>query len=369
MGLSILTEDRRVGQIEEIKRLLAMKKRLLIWGKGEYSSVILAFLRENGIHESPTFLVDDEFMKESDGDTIRLSDYLKSGVPDDVIIFGFYNYRIIQQKKAVMESCPHLFDFLFAVVQGRRLNWDALEAKRLESEYRKTYALLEDPGSKRTMQLYLNAATAGEFEVLYQECFQPSSYFNGFLQNAEPETLIDCGAFDGDSIHDFVQAFPNYRSILAFEPDPGNAVRILEREKKEQIRNLTLIEKGVYSENTTLFFQANGESNSYMAESGDISVEVTCLDDYREAIVGKALLKMDIEGSELAALKGAERLIREKHPILAICVYHKERDLIDIPQYIHSLVGSGVYRYYLGFHGLGLAELCFYAIPAVTGES
>ena len=46
MGLSILTEDRRVGQIEEIKRLLAMKKRLLIWGKGEYSSVILAFLRE-----------------------------------------------------------------------------------------------------------------------------------------------------------------------------------------------------------------------------------------------------------------------------------------------------------------------------------
>ena len=77
---------------------------------------------------------------------------------------------------------------------------------------------------------------------------------------------------------------------------------------------------------------------------------------------------MDIEGSELAALRGAEKLIREKHPILAICVYHKERDLIEIPQFIHSLVGKEVYRYYLGFHGLGLAELCFYAIPEAPCE-
>ena len=72
---------------------------------------------------------------------------------------------------------------------------------------------------------------------------------------------------------------------------------------------------------------------------------------------------MDIEGSELDALKGARNTISTKHPTLAICVYHKEQDLIQIPQFINSLVDDGVYKYYLRFHGLDLAELVFYAIP------
>ncbi len=72
---------------------------------------------------------------------------------------------------------------------------------------------------------------------------------------------------------------------------------------------------------------------------------------------------MDIEGSELDALHGAEKLIREYNPVMAICVYHKEEDLITIPQFINGLVGAGVYNYYLGFHGLDLAELVFYAVP------
>lgn len=72
---------------------------------------------------------------------------------------------------------------------------------------------------------------------------------------------------------------------------------------------------------------------------------------------------MDIEGAEMDALQGASTTIVKKHPALAICVYHKEHDLIDIPQYIDKLVGNGIYDYYLRFHGVYLAELVFYAVP------
>ena len=78
---------------------------------------------------------------------------------------------------------------------------------------------------------------------------------------------------------------------------------------------------------------------------------------------------MDIEGAEMDALTGAKNTIINNHPCLTICVYHKEDDLIVIPQYINSLVGEGVYDYYLGFHGLNLAELVFYAIPVRKTES
>ena len=54
---------------------------------------------------------------------------------------------------------------------------------------------------------------------------------------------------------------------------------------------------------------------------------------------------MDIEGSEMKALKGAEKLIRERKPNLAICVYHKPNDIVDIPLYLKSLVPE--YKIYL----------------------
>ena len=45
--------------------------------------------------------------------------------------------------------------------------------------------------------------------------------------------------------------------------------------------------------------------------------------------------------------KYSQKTIIDYHPCLAICVYHKESDLIDIPQYIDSLVGDGIYDYYI----------------------
>ncbi len=68
-------------------------------------------------------------------------------------------------------------------------------------------------------------------------------------------------------------------------------------------------------------------------EDGDISIEVRRLDD----ILGNrpvTFIKMDIEGSELAALRGAERIIRQQRPKLAICVYHKPEDMWEIPNFI-----------------------------------
>jgi FkbM family methyltransferase len=70
-------------------------------------------------------------------------------------------------------------------------------------------------------------------------------------------------------------------------------------------------------------------------------------------------LKMDIEGSELAALRGAEKTLRQFKPKLAISVYHKFSDLFDIPSFIHSL-GLG-YRFYLSHYTIHAEETVLYA--------
>jgi hypothetical protein len=59
-------------------------------------------------------------------------------------------------------------------------------------------------------------------------------------------------------------------------------------------------------------------------------------------------IKMDIEGAEPHALRGARNIIRTQKPKLAICTYHDFRHLWEIPLYIKELVPE--YKIYLRHH-------------------
>lgn len=50
-----------------------------------------------------------------------------------------------------------------------------------------------------------------------------------------------------------------------------------------------------------------------------------------------SFIKMDIEGAEEKALSGAKRIITEQKPKLAICVYHKTEDIIELPALVLSM--------------------------------
>ena len=367
--LQIKEEDRRKQLIGEIIEYINEGFDLYIWGANSYGDSLTKYLKENGIKKDIIYVVDDEYFdkitQNAEKQIISLSTYLENYSEKSVMIFGFYNYEIIKKKRAKYgDKIKHLYDFHMTVIDDRRLEWNAKFIKDNLAEFNHTYTMFEDEKSRQTMQLYLNAATAGEFEELYENCHEDVAYFNDLTKEVNVKTLLDCGAYDGDSIHDFIQGFPNYEQIYAFEPDSSNVYKIHQREKNENIRNLTVIEKGVYSETKELYFEAEGKSSSHLTEQGEIRIQVMKLDELKEQISDHAMIKMDIEGSELEALNGARELIRQKKPCLSICVYHKEEDMITIPQYIESIVEKGTYKYYLRFHGLDLAELVFYAIPS-----
>ena len=62
-------------------------------------------------------------------------------------------------------------------------------------------------------------------------------------------------------------------------------------------------------------------------------IEVTDLDSVvKDEKV--TFIKMDIEGAEEKALLGARHIITEQKPKLAICVYHKPEDIIELPALI-----------------------------------
>lgn len=130
------------------------------------------------------------------------------------------------------------------------------------------------------------------------------------------------------------------------------------------MKNVTrLIPKGLWSEDTKLYFNEvdNYGSSSFITHKGEgneLIIETTNIDTAAE---GRAVsfIKMDIEGAELEALKGARNTIKNYKPTLELSIYHKPEDIIELPTYIKSLVPE--YRLYLRNYHLDHTETVLYA--------
>ena len=175
----------------------------------------------------------------------------------------------------------------------------------------------------------------------------------------EDEVFIDGGCFDCDTDREFIKwCGGNYKKIYAFEPDLKNYERCLEYCREENLQNIVLYQKGLWSRETELLFQDTGDGSSRIGE-GTVEIQTVAID----AVVGDeavSFIKMDIEGAELEALRGAEKTILRNRPRLAICIYHKPEDVIAIPEYILSLHSD--YKLYIRHYSLNDCETVLYAV-------
>ncbi len=186
-------------------------------------------------------------------------------------------------------------------------------------------------------------------------------YFEGELfKQSEEEVFIDAGCYHGESSLDFINwCHGKYRKIYAFEPDSHNFEICREIFQRNQIDNLQLVNAGLWSKSEVLNFTNSGGGDSRVNDSGTFKINVVSLD---EVLNGEkaTFIKMDIEGSELEALKGSKQTIQKYRPKLAICLYHKPEDLLDIMLYIKSLVPD--YKFYIRHYTLFQVETVLYAI-------
>jgi len=180
------------------------------------------------------------------------------------------------------------------------------------------------------------------------------------IQLTDSEVFIDCGAFDGDTTKEFIKETNNrYKRIVCFEPVEEFYNRLKKHNTDERI---IAIQAGIHKTSTTLQFNADeGKGSSLILLSEDsVSIPVRAIDDVPECR-DATFIKMDIEGSELPAIIGARNTIRRNKPKLAICIYHMQRDFIEIPKFILALVPE--YKLYVRHHSFSINETVLYAIP------
>lgn len=186
-----------------------------------------------------------------------------------------------------------------------------------------------------------------------------SQYFDmEYLSKNKKISFVDCGALDGNTSIWANEWFSQIHKIWVFEPDTMNAEKCRENLKNTKCE-VNVIEKAVWSSNTELYFKESNNGMSSIDSAGDVCVKATTLDSViedREDLY----IKMDIEGAEIEALQGAERLIRNCKPKLAICIYHKKEDVMDIPSLL--LEYNPNYKFYIRHYSLTKNETVLYAI-------
>lgn len=235
------------------------------------------------------------------------------------------------------------------------------------------YDAFADDLSRDTLISVLKGRLTGDMRW-FQQCCMPDQYYpDGIIQFSQGEIIVDLGAYDGDTLAEFIRRCPDYGAAYCFEPN-SEVLPMLEQYREQQKslgRHIYVIPKGAWDQSTVLYFSLKGitMTQSYISSGPQkeysFKIETAAVDEeVKEPI---SYMKMDIEGSEFRALHGAERQICENHPKLAVCVYHKNEDILDIWNYLRKLVPE--YRFYLRHHLITGVETVLYAVPEEKGET
>ena len=229
-----------------------------------------------------------------------------------------------------------------------------------KAEYEWIYGLLHDETSCSIFRKLVSFRLKYELDLLSGFTSRESNqYFEDFLQlRPHGETFVDVGGYNGFNSLEFIRLCPGYDAVHIFEPEPDNyqtCVRSL-----GPYANVHCHQMGLSNSKGVLKLAAQG-SGSKISDCGSTIITVDKLDDVLPDRDAPTFIKMDIEGSEIAAIEGSSNTIKTHHPRLALCIYHNVGDFWRIPKLVLSLRDD--YSIYLRHYTESIYETVMYFIP------
>lgn len=227
-------------------------------------------------------------------------------------------------------------------------------------EFDQVSRILEDDFSRRTLQVVINYRLSPNTKTLLP-IINGAQYFpRPIIRKAKNEVFIDGGGYKGDSIIALASFWGKncWKKIYTWEPNEINRGKLIKTIEQYGLKNIKVIPFGLWSEQSELSFSMQGASTC-ISENGTVRISVDTIDNLCSS-EKVTYIKMDIEGSEMQALRGAQNVIRRDKPKLAICIYHKPEDYYEIPLYIKELVPE--YKFYIRHHKFSMNDTVCYAV-------
>jgi FkbM family methyltransferase len=299
-------------------------------------------------------------------------------IKDQLSRIGFSNDRIHTAQ----------LDTLLYYSNAIKLHWSAADLEEHATQLNQAYDLFFDQKSK---DLFVNRMALLAGAIDYSAFKQFIQVFGDFISSRSPnlflnprydenhfyffseffplknnEVFTNVGALIGDCAIEFIKACKQkgyqYKEIINFEPDPDNFNKLLAN--MSHIAKVKCIPYGLWSSKDRLRFSNPNQScvgtPGCLDKNGSLEVEVDSL-DHMLPDAEITFIKMDVEGAEIEALRGAADTIKKNTPKLAISVYHKRNDIFEIPLLIYQIHPG--YKFYLRHHSTTFSETVLFAVP------
>jgi FkbM family methyltransferase len=340
----------------DMEGLKADNLPLALYGDGWYAPYVREYLARRGLAAAAVF-TDAGFT--SSGEAVSFAE-VNGRFEKFNIVIAFANARLAREKLARLD-CSRVAGVYFFDVMGELLNntFDRAWLEAHKAKFDEAHDLLADDLSRATFQAFLKAKLGENAEALADVSRKEQYFPKDIIKLTDQEIFVDGGAYTGDTLLTFMRLTSGRCArACAFEPDPATAQKLKATVAKRVLLNVSVRNKGLWSAPARLPFAVwHGTSASAVSGAGEVSVEAETVDHLAP---DATFIKLDIEGAELEALKGAAETIKRNRPKLAVCVYHRPGDLFEIPLFIRSLVPE--YRFYLRQHQPVACETVLYAV-------
>lgn len=300
---------------------------VVLYGMGNGADMIIDVFEKFGIKYDDIF-ASDKFVRGHsfhEKKVLKLSE-VEEKYDDFVVVmtFAIHDDESIENVKNI--SKRHLVLSPTVPVAGNGLFTKEFVEENLD-KFEKVYSLLADEKSKKAFENVVKFKISGKLQYLFDVYSDEDEVFQNIIKLGENETILDLGAYDGDTVKTFTQVTNNtYKKIVALEPDKKNFKKL--QKNTEELENVEILNKGIWNESTVLYFEKSAGRQSKITGSGKEKIDVVSVDSLDENF---SFIKMDVEGSEEKALLGAENTIKENHPKLYVCAYHRNEDLFKLP--------------------------------------
>lgn len=333
-------------------------KKTVLYGMGDGADKIKRVLDERGIEVSG-IMASDGFVRGQSfsGHRVKTLSEIEEEYGDDFLILVCFGsqlpdvmehiYEIAQKHELYAPNVPVVGEGVF----------DLEYANANKDELQKVYKMLADEQSRKVFENVIRYKLSGNINYL-RECETPSDEKFDLLNIGTEETVVDLGAYDGDTLVEFLNGTSmQFRKLYAMEPDNKNYRKL---KRKLYMIGSALLEAynaGAWDEDTTITFNMRAGRGSTADPAKNSSKPPRAL-QYRDIKMMKTdtmlrgdaatYIKIDVEGAEENALRGAKETIASFRPKLNVALYHRNEDMFRLPLLISEL--NKKYKFYMRHH-------------------
>ena len=306
-------------------------KPILLYGTGNGADKILAELQRYDVEISGVF-ASDGFVRERfyKGFKVLSLDKAEDIFKDFLVLFAFGSSRseVLDNIKRIAAKHP-LFAPEVPVCGGEVFNLEY--AKKHKEELISVYNMLADDASKRAFFETLLFKLDGNIEHLFACETSEEEAFSNILKLESGSSFLDLGAYNGDTVLDFIKRVGDFSHITAVEPDKKSFFKLCRNTEQFDILRINAAVSNECGSIPFSFKSSRGSTVGGEESISSVTIDSLCQDKSFDYI------KFDVEGKELDAILGGEKTIKKDKPKMLISAYHKSDDYFSIPLAVHRI--------------------------------